>query len=208
MMPDREHVGAEVERLALDELGRHVRRRAEELAGDGHALQVDDLRDAEVHQLEHAVLADHDVLGLDVAVDDAGGVRVRERAADLDGDQRRDLREGERARGQELLERLAVDELGDDVRARPNRARSSRRSRGCSRGAAWRPPAPRAAAAPSTRARTARCWCRILIATSRLSVSSIARYTTAMPPWPTSWRSRYRSGILACSIVPTVTTVS
>src|ERR1051325_7117509 len=47
----------------------------------------------------------------------------------------------------------------------------------------------------------ARCLWRILIATSRLSVSSSARYTTAIPPWPTSWRSLYRSGILACSIV-------
>src|SRR6185312_3217988 len=46
----------------------------------------------------------------------------------------------------------------------------------------------------------ARCWWRILIATSRLRVSSCARYTTAMPPWPTSSMSLYRSGTPAFSI--------
>ena len=80
---DGEHVGAEVERPALDVLGRHVRRRAEQLAGHGQPLEVDHVRDAEVHQLHDAVGPDHDVLGLDVAVQDAAGVRVGERARDL-----------------------------------------------------------------------------------------------------------------------------
>jgi len=45
-------------------------------------------------------------------------VRVPERPADLDGDERRDLGEPDGPRAEELLQRLPVDELGDDVRAR------------------------------------------------------------------------------------------
>ena len=45
-------------------------------------------------------------------------MRVRERAADLQHDHRADLGERDRPLGDELLERLAVDELGDDVRLR------------------------------------------------------------------------------------------
>ena len=39
--PDGEDVGAEVELLAFDQLGRHVRRGAEQLPGDRHPLQVE-----------------------------------------------------------------------------------------------------------------------------------------------------------------------
>lgn len=40
---------------------------------------VDRAGDAEVHDLDHALLGNHDVAGLDVAVDDAHAVRVFER---------------------------------------------------------------------------------------------------------------------------------
>ena len=113
---EREHVGAEVELPAFDVLGRHVRRRAEQLARHGQPLEVDHVRDAEVHQLHHSVGADHDVLRLHVAVEDAVGVRVREGAADLQDDHRPDLGERDRPVGDHLLEGLTVDELGDDVR--------------------------------------------------------------------------------------------
>ena len=43
----------------------------------------DDPGDAEVHDLDLALARDHDVRRLDVAVDHAGDVRVRERLADL-----------------------------------------------------------------------------------------------------------------------------
>ena len=112
---DGEHVGAKIERPPLDVLGRHVRRRAEQLPGHRHALLVDDLRDAEVGELDEPVVADHDVLGLDVAMDDAELVRVLERARHLAGDHLRDLGERQRRVGEEVLERAAVDELGDDV---------------------------------------------------------------------------------------------
>ena len=88
---DGEHVGAKVDAAALDVLGRHVRGRAEELARHRHALLVDHLRDAEVGELDEPVVADHHVLGLHVAVDDAGLVRVLERARDLADDELGDL---------------------------------------------------------------------------------------------------------------------
>ena len=100
--------------LALDLLGRHVRGRAEHLAGGGHALHVDQLRDAEVGQLHAAVLVQQHVLGLDVAVDHALGVRGAERARDLDRDARRDLGRDVGMRVDELLERRAGQQLGRD----------------------------------------------------------------------------------------------
>src|SRR5690606_853341 len=84
-------------------------------AGHREPVVVEHLGDAEVGQLHHAVAADHDVLRLDVAVEHAERVGVAERAADLHGDHRADLRVLDLVLGDELLEGLAVDELGDDV---------------------------------------------------------------------------------------------
>ncbi len=78
--PHREDVGAEIDPLPLDDFRRHVGRRSEELSRHGHAGEVQHLRDAEVHQLHQTIPANHDVLGLDVAMDDADPVRVAEGA--------------------------------------------------------------------------------------------------------------------------------
>ena len=55
-------------------------------------LVVDDAREPEIEHLHVAVGADHDVLRLDVPVDDAGGVRRGQRAGHLppDVDRRRE----------------------------------------------------------------------------------------------------------------------
>ena len=92
-------------------------------------------REPEVHDAHGAVAPDHDVLGLEVAVDDAGGVRGRQPAPG--GDEHvQDLAPAARLRAQPLVDGLALDELhrdedaivdragvvdGDDVRVRQAR---------------------------------------------------------------------------------------
>src|SRR2546422_7650303 len=73
------------------------------------------LRDAEIGDDGHPVLIEHDVVGLDVAVHDPALVRVREGPGDLDEDLA-DFGRGERAAGGEhARERLAAQELHDEV---------------------------------------------------------------------------------------------
>ena len=99
---EREEVRAPVELLALDLLGRHVRRaadhvaRARQLGGRG----LGELADPEVGDLDPAVLRHEDVGRLDVAVQHAALVRVPERFGDLaddpDARRQRHLRAGRR----------------------------------------------------------------------------------------------------------------
>ena len=64
-------------RLALGLLRAHVRRRAEDLAVDGHRYVCGlPLGQAEVHQLRLTVFIEHDVGGLDVPMDNAHLVGV------------------------------------------------------------------------------------------------------------------------------------
>ena len=79
-------VGAAVDRLGLDLLGRQVLGGAEERPLLGEVGRLGGLGDAEVADLHPAVLGQQDVGGLDVAVDEAGGVGDRQRAGDLGGD--------------------------------------------------------------------------------------------------------------------------
>ncbi len=77
-------------------------------------LGVGELGDAEVEDLDPPVLRQEEVGGLEVAVDDAVLVRGGEAAGDLlgvlDG-----LAERQRAGGEHLAERAALEELGDEV---------------------------------------------------------------------------------------------
>ena len=94
---ERKDVGARVGVLSFDLLGRHVLHRAEDRllhrhrrldggcdrqAGRGHDCRRH-LRQAEVEQLR-ARFRQHDVARLQIAVDDAGAVRLVERIGDLD----------------------------------------------------------------------------------------------------------------------------
>ncbi len=122
-------------------LGRHVGGSADRHAGRGperaRALLGQRLGDPEVGDLDPPVGGDHQVLGLEVAVDDARGVRVRQpgehvlqHAADLRGLQPADPRAQRAAR--DVLHRdvldaavLEVVEDGDDARV-VERARDAR----------------------------------------------------------------------------------
>ena len=93
MMPGGEHVGARVERHAADLLGRHVAELALEDADLARELHQR-LGDAEVEQLDVAVVRQPHVRRRDVAVDDveraAVGVGERVREVQALGDPRRD----------------------------------------------------------------------------------------------------------------------
>ncbi|MCY1008945.1 hypothetical protein OV079_25985 [Nannocystis pusilla] len=100
-----ELVGQRVGRAAAELLRRHVRRRPEQdargragrlrprqrdLVGVLVVVLVAEADQAEVDHADPAVAADQDVVGLDVAVDEAGRVRRRQAARRL-GEHRRDL---------------------------------------------------------------------------------------------------------------------
>jgi hypothetical protein len=103
-------VGATVDRPPLDLLRRDVVDRAEQLARVREARRrVEHLRETEVGEVDLTGVGDHDVRGLDVAVDEpsvvCGVQRVGDVADDLDG-----ALDGERPEiGQQLVEVAAVD---------------------------------------------------------------------------------------------------
>ena len=106
----------------------HVGEGADDLAGRRQGGTVLERRDPEVGEqrpLRRAALdaagagrADEDVVGLQVAVDDAGVVGVGERRAEL-GPELGDLAVGDLAAGGELAQVRALDQLTDQIRAAP-----------------------------------------------------------------------------------------
>ena len=73
------------------------------------------LGQAEVEDLDVAVLRDHQVLGLQVPVDDAGGVGLGQALGGLDGDIEQPLGRQRLAGGDELAQGLSLDQLHGDV---------------------------------------------------------------------------------------------
>jgi hypothetical protein len=83
----------------------------------GVGLAVRQSAEAEVHQQDATALFAHDVLGLDVAVQDAGAVYGAERAGDVEADQR-GLAVAERAlQAEQHGERLALHEVRPEAYA-------------------------------------------------------------------------------------------
>ena len=72
------------------------------------------LGQAEVEDLHQALGRHHDVLGLQVPVDEAPRVRRRKALGDLRADVQR-LAQGQRPVGEQLAEALALDQLHRDV---------------------------------------------------------------------------------------------
>ena len=109
-------VAAGVDGLAACLLGGDVMDAAQPLLGVLPALDaVLELGDAEVGDLRGAVLREHDVLGLDVHVDDAPAVGVAERTGDLGGEVQRLLPRKHALLFEVLVEADALDVLHHDV---------------------------------------------------------------------------------------------
>ena len=120
---ERVDVAARINRALFALIWRHIARRADNdvLAGQRDAaIQVlANLSDAEVNDLDPvrvAVITDDDVVGLDVAMNDAHGVRGVERATDLSEDVGGAVERQRSLLPYQLAERDAVDILHDDER--------------------------------------------------------------------------------------------
>ena len=103
-------VGRARRRPPTEELWREIQRRArhvEQPVKAGRQLGAG----AEVHQDRASALLAHDVLRLDIAVDEAASVHRGERAAQIDTDERRFLRAERAASAQFVLHRATMDEL-------------------------------------------------------------------------------------------------
>ena len=123
---DRELVGAAVHGLAGGLFRGHVLERAEQHAGPGvvqrdrlRGVEAPDgrrhqLREAEVEDLQQAVSCDNEVLGLEIAVEDTGTVRVRQAVGQL-RPEAQDLGDGQRAPREAAPQGLALDVLHHDV---------------------------------------------------------------------------------------------
>ena len=107
-------VRAGVDVAGFDLLGGHVLRGAEHDARAGHAFGFEETGKAEIHDPGASVAVDHDVLGFQIAVDDAHAVGFGQPFGDLAGDG--DGPAGpDRARpADELLEVFALDVLHAD----------------------------------------------------------------------------------------------
>ena len=81
--PQRKDVRALIQLLAQRLLGRHVLHGAQQRAGLGHAVAFDGPCQAEIHDHDAAGVFHHDVLRLEIAVQDAGAVRRFQRGANL-----------------------------------------------------------------------------------------------------------------------------
>ena len=122
-----ELVGTKVDGLTAGLLGRHVTDRPHHRSRDrpgGHCRRQDgtllhrrlrQLRQPEVQDLGEAVLRDHHVLGLQVAVHDAGRVGFRKTLGDLDSEVEQPLGGKRLARGDQLAQGPALDHLHRDV---------------------------------------------------------------------------------------------
>ena len=96
---------------AREQLGREVERRARHPARPDVTIGVPQAARAEVHEDDASAFFAHHVAGLDVAMDEAGGMRRGERAAQLAADQGRFARAERALRFEQRFERPPAHEL-------------------------------------------------------------------------------------------------
>ena len=122
-----EEIGALIDVASQRLLGRHIRHRAQHRAGQRvfadrerdverrlSRRRLEELREAEVQHLHLAAGGHDDVRALDVAVDDAAGVRLDQRVVDLHRDADR-LAHGDRPAMDPVRQQFALDVLHHDV---------------------------------------------------------------------------------------------
>ena len=110
----RVEVGAEVDPVALGLLGRDIVHRAQGFPGES-GLGRGHPGNAEVGHLDAAVLENHDVVGLDVPVDDPAAVGMLQCLGDLGGKVQRFPPVEDALLLHVLLQGDTVDELHDDI---------------------------------------------------------------------------------------------
>ena len=104
-------IRASAGRPAPQNLRREIQRRAGEIAGAGGSRTLALPSGAEIHQHDAAAVLAHDVLRFHVAMDQTAAVNGRERAAQLDADDRGFLGPERPPRAQLLLERVPLEQL-------------------------------------------------------------------------------------------------
>lgn len=193
----RPQVGGRPLGAALDALGRHVVRRTDQHADHGERGGVLDRGDTEVGEHDPAAATgpggrfDQYVAGLDVTVQHPGGVHLAQRGGQGEGDPG-GLGDGHRAgAGEDLLQRAAADQFHDDPQPAvllrhvvdPHHVGVVDPGRGTR--------LPQGPLVPDPGVLLPRPSSRIsLTATCRCSISSTARHTRPMPPWPIDSPSR------------------
>ncbi len=101
----------------IEDLRCDVQRRSREVRQSRARIAVDFASGPEVHQHDAATLLADDVVGLHVPVEEARGVQRRKRTTQIDADGRGFARAERAARVQQLLERLAAQQLHPEADA-------------------------------------------------------------------------------------------
>ena len=109
----RIQIGAQIHRMAQYLFGRHVGRRAEHLADIRQVDRTLEPRDPEVHDLDRPALRDHEIAWLQIPVHHACRVRVGKRRERLHAELRGAPGRKHADLVQDVLERLAADQLHD-----------------------------------------------------------------------------------------------